>query len=167
MKTIMLSLMLIMLPASAFCAELTAVKYLQKGDPLWYSEDGQTWQQGEFVFFITSPDCETVETRQDTDDYEQLIFSCNDDGSLIDSVQYYLNDSYEGFTINYVTGIKPGTPPPSKAELYGLLTRVENLINTNSIPSFFSTAGGLINDRIDMQRRVDVLRDTLKQTDID
>ena len=167
MKAFFVCLLFMMISTMAMSAELTHLKYLHEGDPIWYSNDGEAWQQGEFVYFVSSPKCEATETRQDATNNQQVIYSCDENAGVVETVRYQHSTDYDGFIINYVTGVDPSLPPPTKAELYGLLTRVENLINTNSIPSFFTTAKGLIDDRIDMQRRVELLRENLKTSDIE
>lgn len=154
------------------------VRNLEKDDPIEYSEDGETWYPAHFLDHYVTPYCVAVAPNQDGTPNPS---DCSGTSEHLVTIWYEPPQHPEGFRMMYV---RPGTlnetepdpepqpdptpgpvlpeNGPSKAELYGLLTRIENLINTTDPKSAFSTATGMMSDKESLQPRIDALREILK-----
>lgn len=124
----------------------TSAHALEWGEQVEYSADGQTWYPAEYLThddsrFCIAGDVSSCDSMGQND--RHYIVHTNE--PLADS--NYLREPYTG---------------PSKAELYGLLIRLENLINTTEPRAAFSTAENMMADRESLQVRIDALREVLK-----
>lgn len=141
-------------------AEFPIMDHLDWDDPVWYSGDGHTWHNANFLTYVTTADCKDGGVDSDG---MKLPADCSGTKSQVAMVWYDKPLHPEGMQIAYITPDDPSViPPPSKAELYGLLTRLENLINATEPRAAFSTAANMMADRASLQRRIDAIREILK-----
>ena len=127
-------------------AEGLGLDHLSWGDAVEYSSDGQNWYPAEYLLHDDSAFCIAGD-----------VSSCD---SLGQNDRHYILHTTEQVTdANF---IQPADTGPTKAELYGLLTRLENLINTTEPRAAFSTAADMMSDRVSLQQRIEALREVLK-----
>lgn len=143
-------------------AEMIGIELLEKGDPLWHSTDGENWIKGEFTSTGHIPNCAIDEKLKDEMGFNYIRYSCTPNAGETMWVFYNHGDGYDNSVVNYITAFDPDAPPPTKAEIYGLLARVENLIASSSPKSAFNSASNMIRDRVYLQQRIDALREVLK-----
>lgn len=160
-------LILLATPFLVWGAEFPDMGHLTWDDPVWYSEDGSKWHQANFVHYSVTTSCRQVESENTTELIQPSI--CDQQNRSVGLIWYDKPDHPESLVINYVQPNDPTleNPPdkPTKAELYGLLTRLENLLKTQDPRSTFSTAEGMMKDRELLLQRIEVLREILKQWD--
>lgn len=125
-----------------FCRPAHAFEW---GDVIEYSADGQTWYEAQYLVHDDSPYCIAGD-----------VTSCDSMGQA--DRHYILHTNQQMAESNYIRAV----PTVTKSEMYGLLTRIENLINTNSPQSAFNTAANMMRDRESLQQRIDAIREILK-----
>ena len=127
-------------------AEASGLDDLNWGDPVEYSSDGVTWYPAEYLMHDVSKYCIPGD-----------ISSC--DSMKQRNRHYIVHTTAKMADVNFLQVPYTGL---SKAELYGLLSRLENLINTTEPRAAFSTAANMMSDRESLQLRIDAIREILK-----
>lgn len=61
--------------------------------------------------------------------------------------------------------VPPVVEPINKAQLYGLMTRFENLLNTEDPRAAFSTAASMMRDKADLLERVGIMRQLISEAE--
>lgn len=143
-------------------AEMIGVELLEKGDPLWHSSDGENWIKGEFTSIGHIPNCSVDEKIKDEMGLKYIRYSCEPNAGETMWVFYNHGEGYDNAVVNHITAFDPNASPPTKAELYGLLARVENLIASSTPRSALNTASNMMRDRVYLQQRIEALREVLK-----
>lgn len=176
-------LCLLVMASSVRGAEWPDMDHLDWDDPVWYSGDGQTWYQANFLFEHTGPYC----TNGGVDDSGYPIpADCSKTKSQVGLIWYDKPQHPDGMQITHLrtAATEPGEPDPvepdppvipdpdpepepveqpSKQAVLGVLTRLENLINSTEPASAFSTARGMMADRETLQPRIDALKDLINE----
>lgn len=185
-------LWLLLMATTVRGAEWPDLDHLNWDDPVWYSGDGETWYTANFLMQYIGPDCTSgglddsgfpvpadcsaKKTQVGLVWYEKPL---HPEGMEIAYLRTTPDDAEtpkpapdpepvpDPDPIPYPEPVPdplPETPVdgPSKAELYGLLTRLENLINTTDPRAAFGTAANMMSDRESLQLRIDALREVLR-----
>lgn len=167
MKFLLLVLcMIVSLNAAAinhYDAEFPDMSYLKWDDPIWYSNDGETWYTANFVYYAETAFCVTPPKVEG--EFPKAT-ACDKTKRSVGLVWYEPKQHDPDMAIKYVLPYDPATlQAPTKTELYGLLTRFENLMKSGDTGSAFSTATEIVRDREDLLRRTEALRKLLNETE--
>ncbi len=157
----LLPIILFFFSQNLFAADISYVDTLNKGDPIWISEDGVTWHEGEFIRYNILPECpEVTPTIQDKDGNDFKTMNCSESPKYRHSVWY--QDSFDGVT-NYLTGRDPNRAPVSRAEIFGLQDRIKNILYADDLGSALGSIKALYEDRNRLIEVHETVRQQLKE----
>lgn len=149
-------LIIFALSFSASAAEFPDMSAVKHGQKVHYSEDGVVWYPANFAFYSETRACPPVEVIEG-EEFPPITL-CDGVSRSVGIVWNEPPSHPDGMNINYV---RPEILI-SRAEMFGLLTRLENMLSSDDVGFVSRSFSSLITDRAEMLKRVTAMREALK-----